>query len=67
MVASITRTKILKITNAFSKLTVDDLAVRVGLTGPEGLQEVLATLDQMVSYCSGIRFLSLTIRLQVGN
>ena len=50
VVASITKRRILKIKDSYSRLTIDDLAVRVGKAGADGVREVTGVLCDMVRF-----------------
>ncbi|CAD6585881.1 MAG: hypothetical protein TREMPRED_004269 [Tremellales sp. Tagirdzhanova-0007] len=49
VVASITKRRILKIKDSYSRLTIDDLAVRVGKAGADGVREVTGVLCDMIA------------------
>lgn len=51
---SISRRRILRIQTMYSRMTVRDLAAKVGLSGPEGVQQVGMVLQDMVSTSDSI-------------
>lgn len=51
---TITMRRILNLRKTYSRLTVADLTERVGLSGPAGEADVLATVQSMVSPAEGV-------------